>query len=71
MWAHSLLEDEEVMDTQSTTTTTQPFPGCQICKGRCKTFVFLCSMVAPELLEDIMGMSNSSPSHWTALNNQH
>ncbi len=43
-----------------------------ICKGRRKTFVFICSTVAPKLLEDIMGMSDGCPfTLWTAINNRY
>jgi hypothetical protein len=45
---------------------------CELCKGHCKTFVFICSTIAPKLLEDISGMSNSCPlALWTVINNQY
>jgi hypothetical protein len=43
---------------------------CELCKGHHKTFVFICSTIAPELLEDISGMSDSCPlALWTVINN--
>lgn len=42
----------------------------KLCKGRHKTFIFICSTITPKLLEDISGMSNSCPlALWTAINN--
>jgi hypothetical protein len=42
----------------------------ELCKGRHKTFVFICSTIAPELLEDISGMSDGCPlALWTVINN--
>jgi hypothetical protein len=42
----------------------------KICKGWHKAFVFICSTIAPELLEDISGMSDGCPlALWTAINN--
>jgi hypothetical protein len=43
---------------------------CELCKGCHKTFVFICSTIAPELLEDISGMSDGCPlALWTVINN--
>jgi hypothetical protein len=44
----------------------------KLCKGHHKTFVFICSTIAPKLLKDISSMSNSCPlALWTAINNQY
>lgn len=43
----------------------------ELCKGWCKTFVFICSTIAPELLEAISGMSDGCLiTLWKAINNQ-
>ncbi|ELR21686.1 uncharacterized protein ACA1_231430, partial [Acanthamoeba castellanii str. Neff] len=44
--------------------------ACEICKGQCKTFMFICSTIRPELLKDILGMSDGCPlALWAAINN--
>lgn len=43
----------------------------ELCKGQCKTFMFICSTIVPELLEDISGMSNGCLiTLWKAINNR-
>jgi hypothetical protein len=42
----------------------------ELCKGRCKTFVLICSTIAPELLKDISSMSDGCPlALWKVINN--
>lgn len=44
--------------------------ACELCKGWCKTFVFICSTIMPDLLEDISGMSDGClVTLWMAINN--
>jgi hypothetical protein len=44
----------------------------ELCKGRHKTFILICSTIAPELLKDISGMSDGCPlALWKVINNHY